>query len=505
MASRNLFKSLFLLAITLITIGLLSFCLVSDWWIKINQAKLEAIQTEYTSFYKNNFNDGDHETKLDENAYDIKDDVFLEPKNSFNLYSSTSAPEVTTISNEFTYDYGPYDDYMSYEDPFDETNANKNKRSAKVVEYVYVNKLWPLVKYKSLYSECIEYKEFPLKISTAYLVQSKKEPLIGRIDYGKHLNELLKAERINTDMCEPGMIRCVLSQECVKGKYCDGVIDCSDQSDEQQCEAPVSCQSDEHNCDNKCWKSWHKCDKNPHCTDLSDEIKCSSPEDSSMYSFFARILTIENTTEEIDFTKTPVAHKPFTLGQYHYDQDHQCFVHYFDFKSAELVQKNQLLYLSQKQADQLQEAKNVDFHIHLIYSLSFMAALCFSIMSLFSLLFVVCFKKLCFQCPYWFYGFFNILAWLSSSFGLLTFLWEFVTKAQRTLDPLPKLPIESELLRLNQELGELQDFGITFWFAVAATSMSFLSSFVSCIICCRLPTARHEDKEYKIMQLPTYS
>merc|ERR1712127_350898 len=228
-----------------------------------------------------------------------------------------------------------------------------------------------------------------------------------------------------------------------------------------------------------------------------------------MYSFFARILTMENSTdyiqESIDFTKSPAAHKPFTLGNYHYDSDHKCFISYFDFKSAKLVEKNDLKYLSQGLADHLQETNNINFHIQLIYALSFMSALVFSILALFSLLFVLCFKKLCFQCPFWFYGFFNILAWLACFFGLITFLYEFLANKQRTLDPLARLPIDNELIRLNSELGQTQEFGISFWFAVAATSVSFFSSFVSCIICCRLPTARHEDKEYKIMQLPTYT
>ncbi len=180
-------------------------------------------------------------------------------------------------------------------------------------------------------------------------------------------------------------------------------------------------------------------------------------------------------------------------------------MHYFDFKSARLVQKANLQYLSQALADHLQEANNISFHIHLLYTLSFLAALLFFAMALLSLLFVPCCKKLCLQCPFWFYGFFNILAWLSSSFGLLTFLYEFVASRQRSLDPLARLPVDNELLRLNTELADLQTLGLTFWFAVAATAVACAGSFVSCVVCCRLPTARHEDKEYKIMQLPTYS
>lgn len=290
-------------------------------------------------------------------------------------------------------------------------------------------------------------------------------------------------------------------------KKCNGIVECPDQSDEQQCDSQVNCSPSDHKCDNRCWNSWHKCDGKPHCSDMSDEINCATEDSSSMYAFFSRMLGKSNSTTDTDdsISKAPAVSEPFTFGQYHFNQKHQCFMHYFNFKSAEKVNKDTLQYLSSTLADNLQEAHNIKYHIHLIYTLSFLAALIFSILSLLSLLFVVCFKKVCFQCPYWFYGFFNILAWLSSSFGLITFLYECFSNHQHVLDPLARVPIDNELIRLNVEVAQLQQFGISFWFAVATTSMSFFASFVSCIICCRLPTARHEDKEYKIMQLPTYS
>jgi len=87
-----------------------------------------------------------------------------------------------------------------------------------VVDYVYVMRMWPLIKYKSLYAECIEYKELPLKVSAAYLLQSKKEPISGAINYGPHLNKMLKEGRASSvSICDQGEIQCVLSQECVRG------------------------------------------------------------------------------------------------------------------------------------------------------------------------------------------------------------------------------------------------------------------------------------------------
>lgn len=516
-SNQNLFKTIFLILVTLTTIGLLSFCLISGWWIKIDEKKLQETWIRYQEDYAT-FNGGLKQgvNEKSRNKEDLTTTT-LKSITTTSIANSTSVNLLDTNYDYANYDYSNYDtNYLDSDTPKTDSDSLKpSKRDTKQVDYVYIVKRWPLTKFKSLYSECIEYREFPLKISTAYLVQSKKEPIIGQINYGQQLNALLKSSReINTmnGKCGVGQIRCVLSQECVQGNFCDGHIDCNDQSDEQQCREPVRCQTHEIQCDNKCWQAWHKCDQNPHCSDLSDETKCNlnAENKNAVYSFFARILTIDtNSTHEdeiLDFTKVPALNEPFTLGTYHYDQAHNCFVTYFDLKSAKLVKKNDLKYLSQGLADHLQETNNINFHIQLIYALSFLSALIFTFLALFSLLFVLCFKKVCFQCPFWFYGFFNILAWLACFFGVITFLYEFLANKQRTLDPLARLPIDNELIRLNSELGKTQDFGISFWFAVAATSVLFFSSFVSCIVCCRLPTsARHEDKEYKIMQLPTYS
>jgi hypothetical protein len=97
-----------------------------------------------------------------------------------------------------------------------------------VKDYVYITKQWPLIKFKSLYSECIEYNEFKLRISSAYLVQPKKEPIVGQINYGSHLNTMAlmqrkahensEGEEDDMDACDVGMVKCILSQECMPGK-----------------------------------------------------------------------------------------------------------------------------------------------------------------------------------------------------------------------------------------------------------------------------------------------
>lgn len=57
MASKNLIKNLFLLLVTLISIGLLTFCLASNCWLKINETKLKATQSDFESAYLA-FNEG---------------------------------------------------------------------------------------------------------------------------------------------------------------------------------------------------------------------------------------------------------------------------------------------------------------------------------------------------------------------------------------------------------------------------------------------------------------
>ena len=66
-------------------------------------------------------------------------------------------------------------------------------------------------------------------------------------------------------------------------------------------------------------------------------------------------------------------------------------------------------------------------------------------------------------------------------------------------------PFEREIYAQNKNFPDFQIVGITFWIAVAANGVAFLASVLSCIFCCRLPSPRHENKEYKIMQLPTYN
>lgn len=380
-----------------------------------------------------------------------------------------------------------------------ETSSIQAIKNIKEYDYVYITKLWPFTTAKSLFSECTKYEKLTLKISIAYLNQANKEPIVGHIHYGNNILNRHHSTTSSATSCNGkiGMTRCIMTDECVTGAACDGVVDCRDQSDEQFCENKICrTQNGGFQCDNRCWQYWNKCDQIPHCFNLTDELAADCPTRSFKLSTLF--------TSPSNFT---FIHKnfPFQLGQSHYVPQSNCFKSYFDFKSAKLIKKESLKYLSQSLADNIQEANNINYHLQLIYSLAFLSAFGFCLLALMSLLFISCFSKLCLQCPFWFFGFFQMLSCLASTFGIMTYLYQWFSNKHRALDPNIRLPIENEILRLNSELLMLEEFGVAFWVAVGATGASLLSSLLSCIVCCRLPSTRHEDKEYKIMQLPAYT
>ena len=152
---------------------------------------------------------------------------------------------------------------------------------------------------------------------------------------------------------------------------------------------------------------------------------------------------------------------PLTFGQFHYDKKRNCFVNYFDFKSARTLTKENIKNLPPQLADHIQDKNNLSYNLQVIYSLAFVSALVFTLLSLLSLAGVSCFKKLCFHCPFWFYGFFTLLAWIACFFGLMAFMFQCFSTKFKTIEPYSRLPIDNELIRLNPELIGLQEFGIS--------------------------------------------
>ena len=223
----NLCKVIVLLLPATITVGLLSFCLISDWWIGVDEIKLTAFKQAQENAFQVYMHGGVVQqqqettttTKLTTTTIKIKttttkklnDDLAVDDYGSNggeNVYDDEMTS--TSLSNN--------SDTLNYDaENIDQENMKKlrKKRSStsKSNEFVYVTKLWPMIKSKSLYSECIRYEKLTLRMSMSYLNLSNKEPIVGTIHYG---NGLLNA---SSETCtgKVGMISCLLSNECVQG------------------------------------------------------------------------------------------------------------------------------------------------------------------------------------------------------------------------------------------------------------------------------------------------
>ncbi|XP_044266423.1 basement membrane-specific heparan sulfate proteoglycan core protein isoform X17 [Tribolium madens] len=71
--------------------------------------------------------------------------------------------------------------------------------------------------------------------------------------------------------CAKGEISCDITRCIPESKRCDGVKDCQDDTDERDC---IVCREDEIKCDNKCIPLNKRCDGTPDCSNRADELNC---------------------------------------------------------------------------------------------------------------------------------------------------------------------------------------------------------------------------------------
>ena len=119
MASKNLLKSLFLLVVTLISIGLLTFCLVSDWWLKVNEAKLKATQNEFERAY----------LAFNQQNPSVLGKADIQVKSQLDSKLEELPKQVLDDGSSID-SYGYDDDYYLYDDS-NSKQISRNKRSRK--------------------------------------------------------------------------------------------------------------------------------------------------------------------------------------------------------------------------------------------------------------------------------------------------------------------------------------------------------------------------------------
>lgn len=178
---------------SLATMCLLVYCLLSESWISIDQPRLDNLTRLFDSDYQN----------------------YLSQVNLIQKSKAPSSAESQTDSYEDDQDDLMYnDESVQSENLFKQAGAS-SKQTVKKAQpnYVYITKLWPFRKYKSLYSDCVEYKKLNLRLSVSYLTSSHKEPIIGDIHY--YENNITSQESCNE---KSGNIKCLFTQQCRSGK-----------------------------------------------------------------------------------------------------------------------------------------------------------------------------------------------------------------------------------------------------------------------------------------------
>jgi hypothetical protein len=291
------------------------------------------------------------------------------------------------------------EDYQTFIETIDLGQAN--------LDYFYIEKQWPFIKHDGIYSKCIEYHTIFLKISTSYLMFVNK-PLIksAKIHYPKFIVNKINGDEANNGdhadgSCDPsvGYVRCASKNECVVGKKCDGQADCADQTDEQFCDESDCFKQygQPFACDSKCWNISEVCGQVPICLQRNEESALCNKK-----------LVVKANVDNVD------EQRQYKVGKNAYDSKRNCYLEYFDFKSAKLIDRYELSFLTQQTADNIQSELNHTYHLRLILVFSIFLALVFAIFASLTLLFILCSGKLCIQCPFWFYGFFSILAFCRS-------------------------------------------------------------------------------------------
>jgi hypothetical protein len=87
------------------------------------------------------------------------------------------------------------------------------------IDYLFIEKQWPLIKHKGLYSSCVKYEPFYLKISMSFLIKAKKSTIkAGIIHYPKYILDSYEKLKDTKTCNQLDFVYCYATEECVEGK-----------------------------------------------------------------------------------------------------------------------------------------------------------------------------------------------------------------------------------------------------------------------------------------------
>jgi hypothetical protein len=147
---------------------------------------------------------------------------------------------------------------------------------------------------------------------------------------------------------------------------------------------------------------------------------------------------------------------------------------------------------------------NLIYYLKLIVFYGIAGGLIFLLLAVLSLFFSGCCRQRCISIPFYFYGFWMLLAWLVITTALIAFVFIWLWQKQTVLDPEKSLASEIDIHERNPTLRHIEFFGLSFWLACGAALATFIGLLLSYCACCTVGSSRAEDKEYEIMQMHNY-
>ncbi|CAF1239553.1 unnamed protein product [Rotaria sp. Silwood1] len=282
-------------------------------------------------------------------------------------------------------------------------------------------------------------------------------------------------QNCNIEKCQQNKhVYCPREDKCARrenSKRCDGIVDCADNSDEENC---LQCNEDSSAflCDSKCYPGEYRCDGIVHCSDLRDESDCHD------------YITTSNNQRKLYYNDQPCMEQRFNPFRINPPNDSTIELYSYPHKRLQYI--------------------HLIYYLQLIVSYGIICGLIFLLLAVISLFFFGCCRHHCISVPFYFYGFWMLLAWLFILIALISFVFIWLWQKQTTLDYEKTLPLDIMIHERNPLLRHIEFFGLSFWLACGSALATFIGLLLSYCVCCTLGSSRADDKEYEIMQMHNY-